>query len=218
MPAGPDWALSLIDIDDDEVPEPAPSIIEGGPPWVTSPPPPEPWAPLAVPEVVLSEPEHSAAPRARPSPTYPEPEEDVAPVARRTSDPGPSPMLLDPKRRARCPAGDHSHAHSPERPRNRSAPPAEVVGSRASSQPTSRHHRARQGRGEGSPPEAPGPPGRARPDCLTRLTTGAGRGHRTQERGQETANDAAQEVTHRPPARVLSLDAGVREPRGAVAP
>ncbi len=64
--AGPDWALSLIDIDDDEVPEPAPSIIEGGPPWVTPPPPPEPWAPLADPQVELVEPD-----------TLPLPEPDV---------------------------------------------------------------------------------------------------------------------------------------------
>jgi hypothetical protein len=30
----PDWQLSLIDVDDDEVPRPAPSLIDGGPPWI----------------------------------------------------------------------------------------------------------------------------------------------------------------------------------------
>lgn len=34
---GPRWELSLLDVDDDEVPRPAVALIEGGPPWLMPP-------------------------------------------------------------------------------------------------------------------------------------------------------------------------------------
>lgn len=37
---GPDWELSLLEVEDDEVPVPAARLFEGGPPWLD--PPPEP--------------------------------------------------------------------------------------------------------------------------------------------------------------------------------
>ena len=126
---GPDWALSLIDIDDDEVPERAPSIIEGGPPWVTPPPPPEPWVPLAVPEVELSEPE--ALPLQEPDipEVVPEPEGDVAPTSR---DPGsgPSPLLLGPKRHGDVPPVSTGPASAGVAEESASRP-VEVASSRA---------------------------------------------------------------------------------------
>lgn len=35
---GPDWRLTMIDIDDDELPLPAAALIDGGPPWLVPPP------------------------------------------------------------------------------------------------------------------------------------------------------------------------------------
>ncbi|HEX2174504.1 MAG TPA: hypothetical protein VHG70_01225 [Nocardioidaceae bacterium] len=89
---GPDWRLSLIDVEDDEVPRPAVSLLAGGPPWleahdelgpadaaprttgdvpaaVATPLPPPAPTPTAVPE----QPEPTAAPAQPAPPATPRP-------------------------------------------------------------------------------------------------------------------------------------------------
>ena len=98
LSAGPDWSLSLIDIDDDEVPCEAVSIVEGGPPWLVPPPPPEPCA-LQVEARREPEPEPSTPAEPTVVDLAAEPMLGSGPVEARMRR-GPSPFLLDPKRRA----------------------------------------------------------------------------------------------------------------------
>ena len=106
---GARWSLTMIDVDDDEEPVPAASLLPGGPPWLMPPsdearmvaadqgedespavaPPPLParLAPeLSVPAVP-----------AAPSPPPPEPSAATAPAA--SARPTPTPRLLDRSRR-----------------------------------------------------------------------------------------------------------------------
>lgn len=89
----PDWALSLLDVDDDEVPVPAASLLEGGPPWLVLTEPPEPvpadtpvLAGAPAPPVV-----EAMAPVASTAPTAPpEPVAQVEPAAPPTFVPSPA--------------------------------------------------------------------------------------------------------------------------------
>lgn len=86
---GPDWRLSLLDVDDEEEPVAAASLLRGGPPWVTA---------LPDEEVVFDEPVtvvDAAAPEAPPVPVEP------APSSPLTTPTRPSPRLLDPRMRRR---------------------------------------------------------------------------------------------------------------------
>lgn len=90
---GPTWQLSMIDIDDDEEPVPAASLLRDGPPWLVPPP-------LETP-ALLSQPAHvpeeldPVLPAAPPSEQAADPTPHLPPV------PHPSPRLLDPRRRER---------------------------------------------------------------------------------------------------------------------
>jgi hypothetical protein len=93
---GPDWQLTLLDVDDDEVPVTAASLLPGGPPWLEPPPPEEPassWLEEPVrPALPTSGPTMPAAPV--PAPT----EEVTAPEP--VPAPRPTPLLLDRSRGA----------------------------------------------------------------------------------------------------------------------
>ena len=75
---GPAWALTLLDIDDDEPVTPAPALLPGGPPWLSddepepavekAPPLPQPAAPPLA--VLLAPP---TAPEPAPAPAVPAP-------------------------------------------------------------------------------------------------------------------------------------------------
>ena len=102
---GPSWALGLIDIDDDEVPGPAPSVVEGGPSWIDPPAPPAPWLPLVEPseaEALLVTPDLDTLPL--------EPPEEIAPRPKPVI--GPSPIWLDPRRRLERPSRRRRRASS----------------------------------------------------------------------------------------------------------
>jgi hypothetical protein len=81
---GPQWGLSLLDIDDDEKAVPAASLLAGGPPWLVAPDP-EPVEAPAPEEPVLRVVEPIVVP----------PPPEPAPV---TAVPSPSPAVLDRKR------------------------------------------------------------------------------------------------------------------------
>ena len=212
--SGPDWALSLIDIDDDEVPVRAPSIIEGGPPWVTSPPPPEPWTPLAVPEVVLSEPE--ALPLLEQDvPDVSELEEDVAPAARDERS-GPSPMLLDPKRRGDVPPATPppALARAAEEP---STPQAEVMSSRARANQL--HNTIALAKAEAKAAHERLQALQAERDLIaSKLTQAQAEVTGLKSEAKRLRTTLRKKSRIDPQHASLSADAGVRKPRGAVAP
>jgi len=104
--SGPDWRLSLIDIDDDEEPRPSVAVFEGGPPWLVKPVVDERV------EEVLRVP--SALTTTQPAEQALAVEESLAAIeaslnevapSMRHAEPapkaGPSPLLLDRKRRLR---------------------------------------------------------------------------------------------------------------------
>lgn len=122
---GAEWRLSLLDVDDDEEPAVAVSLLRGGPPWLQPPvDDPVPWEPPTP------EPDLEPPPEARPStaaPTAPpRPEETApAPIAPVRSDqpappPRPSPMMFDPRRRHLAPPAPSTVPDAPAPP----APPA----------------------------------------------------------------------------------------------
>lgn len=93
----PEWRLSLLDIDDDEEPRPAPALLRGGPAWLVPP-----LFPVTAP---------SAAPPVAVSPDFVEPElirqqpvgttVQEAPADHEVgAPPRPSPLLLDRRRQA----------------------------------------------------------------------------------------------------------------------
>lgn len=88
---GPDWRLSLLDVDDDDEPVPAASLLRGGPPWLLPPSDEEiSFEPLApAPEVPFPEP---------PAPASPPDRGEPATLASPRPVP-PSPRLLDPRQR-----------------------------------------------------------------------------------------------------------------------
>lgn len=112
---GPDWRLSLLDVDDDEVARPAPALLPDGPPWLVEtepgwlaePAPAEPEPAPQMPELLaqpVAEPELLVQPVAEPE----EPAGTTQPAAPGlTGPPRPTPLLLDRRRE-----------------RERSAPPA----------------------------------------------------------------------------------------------
>ncbi len=75
LDTGPTWRLSLLDVDDEEAPRPAPSLLRGGPPWLLPPVATEPEqvadevtaAELAAPDT-LTEPPEAPAPDTAPPP------------------------------------------------------------------------------------------------------------------------------------------------------
>jgi hypothetical protein len=94
---GPDWRLSLLDVDDDEEPRPAPALLRGGPAWLVPPP-----FPVAAP---------SAAPSAAVTPDFVEPAlipqqpvastvQEAPPDHEVVAPPRPSPLMLDRHRQA----------------------------------------------------------------------------------------------------------------------
>lgn len=95
---GPKWALTLLDIDDDEPIVPAPALLPGGPPWLVedvdepeSTPAGASSAPaLPMPTSVSATP--AIAPMAPAAAPTPEPPAQAEP---RVSAPRPSPILLD---------------------------------------------------------------------------------------------------------------------------
>jgi hypothetical protein len=114
---GPDWQLSLLDVDDDEVPVAAVSLFMGGPPWLEPPPDPRELydEPVALSPPAIVEPPHMVP--------APEPTSDASaePVdSDPTSPPKPSPFLLDPGRRRERPYT------SPPKPAETQAPSATV--------------------------------------------------------------------------------------------
>ncbi len=139
----PEWRLSLLDVDDDEVPLPAAALLAGGPPWLLPPldePAPDDappssgtgWVqpssePLLAPDVgSVAEPD--ALPEAPIEPTppqapEPEPSPAAAPAARKL--PVPDPRRLDPARRARVAPPPPATPPSPQ-PRPRPGPPRPV--------------------------------------------------------------------------------------------
>jgi hypothetical protein len=90
---GPAWALSLLDVDDEEEPLPAPSLLPGGPAWLL-PPALLPPQPERVEEPILAEPETDLAVVAASVGAA----EPVAPAPPPTPAP-PTPALFDPARR-----------------------------------------------------------------------------------------------------------------------
>lgn len=92
---GPDWQLSLLDVDDDEVPLRAGSLFPGGPPWLEPPPDPRD---------LIAEMPAAPEPLDLPAPDPFEARTDLAPEPV-VDDPGPpapvapSPTILDPARR-----------------------------------------------------------------------------------------------------------------------
>lgn len=90
---GPDWALVLNDVDDDETVARAPSLLDGGPPWldeedtVVPPEPPATPAPLPAPSSAPVRPAEETA--------------HAAPAAPPPVMPRPSPAMLDKLRAAR---------------------------------------------------------------------------------------------------------------------
>lgn len=92
---GPDWALSLLDVDDDEEPLPAPSLLRGGPPWLV-PRVVEPEVPAELPQEDSEEAPVAAVPVAASPADTPVPEPPAAPAAEAV--PPPTPMLLDRRR------------------------------------------------------------------------------------------------------------------------
>ena len=89
---GPAWALSLLDVDDEEEPLPAPSLLPGGPAWLL-PPALVPPQPEHVAEPVLAEPETNLALVAASV-------ETAEPVAAPPIPVPPTPAVFDPARRA----------------------------------------------------------------------------------------------------------------------
>lgn len=90
--AGPDWRLSLLDVDDDEVPRTAAALLDGGPPWLQPP-----SAEDAFDDWTTEEPGLDFAVRSTEAP--PEPEALIGPQLI-SSAPAtkPTPMLLDKRR------------------------------------------------------------------------------------------------------------------------
>lgn len=98
----PTWRLSLLDVDDNEEPKPAPSLLPDGPPWLA---PPAPILPISMPEPpsdvlepIVLEPD-DLEPQSLARADEPQPEAPGPPPAagRHTS---PSPLMLDRNRRA----------------------------------------------------------------------------------------------------------------------
>lgn len=91
---GPDWRLSMLDVDDDEEALQPPTLLRGGPPWLSPqlPTPVEPVTTEAPPLIVEpdTETEVSDEPLDRPP----------VQVPRQALGPRPTPALLDPRRRA----------------------------------------------------------------------------------------------------------------------
>lgn len=95
---GPRWRLSLLDVDDDEEAKQAPSLLEGGPPWL-APPVPAPPVPEPSVEVLEQLPVDGAVIEEIGShevdaPAHPPP----------TASRAPSPLLFDRNRRTDHPA------------------------------------------------------------------------------------------------------------------
>jgi hypothetical protein len=95
---GPDWQLSLLDVDDHEVPVRAAALLPGGPPWLQ--PPPEDAPPFPLPDEA-----GDSLPKLAPArPTVEAPVAPTAPVTPSAQQvpsavPRPTPAVLD-KRRA----------------------------------------------------------------------------------------------------------------------
>lgn len=98
--AGPDWGLTLLDVDDDESPVTAAQLLRDGPPWLLEPPEAtvEPVLNVLGPETVQPVPPPLAVPAAQ----------TVKPEAASTSRP--SPLMLDARRRGSV------HAPQPDLP------------------------------------------------------------------------------------------------------
>lgn len=95
LEGAPGWRVSMLDVEDDEVPAVAPPLLRGGPPWLVPPvaervPPVEEAPPaFVVPDTEL-EPAVEAVSEALPTDTPPR---EPTPAVR------PTPLMLDPKRR-----------------------------------------------------------------------------------------------------------------------
>ena len=100
--SGPSWALTLLDVDDDEEPVPAASLIAGGPPWIVVAP-----ASPTTPEWSELETESLATPPARATVemalTTPEAGVDTPDPAPATTT-RPTPAILDKRRESASPA------------------------------------------------------------------------------------------------------------------
>ncbi|HQR27960.1 MAG TPA: hypothetical protein PLP61_13050 [Nocardioides sp.] len=102
---GPDWRLSLLDVDDDEVARPAPALLPDGPPWLVETEPgwlaepasAEPEPAPQMPELLqpVAEPGLLVQPVAEPEVPV-DTSEPVVPES--TGPPRPTPLLLDRRR------------------------------------------------------------------------------------------------------------------------
>ncbi|MGV1008970.1 MAG: hypothetical protein ACOYBY_10240 [Dermatophilaceae bacterium] len=113
---GPQWALVLNDVDDDEPVRDAPSLLAGGPPWLVEEPdeaeidepqsvaPPALPMPTAAPEPVVVKPAVIEAPAPRPTPSRPSPTPALfdrnrpRPVPSPSPGPAPTPEPAEPTR------------------------------------------------------------------------------------------------------------------------
>lgn len=109
---GPNWTLKLSDIDDDEAIVPAPSLLPGGPPWLTEEP-----AEYLVDEPPVLQPPAPRAPMPRPLITPAEPEPETA--EEEVQVPRPTPALFD---KNRPKPGTKSPAASPTPPPSAPSP------------------------------------------------------------------------------------------------
>jgi hypothetical protein len=99
---GPDWRLTLLDVDDDEVPVQAASLLAGGPPWLETPPLEQPatdWLeePTGPALPVTDHVAFDMATSDAAAPPAPAPVREVPPAS---PLPLPTPLLFDRHRRA----------------------------------------------------------------------------------------------------------------------